>query len=185
MVSFTKLALLALGAVQAQAQCVGPSINTAALNLIKEFEGWRPNIYLDPVGLPTVGYGHLCRDSRCSDVPYPIPLSVANGERLLRSDLITYQNCITRQTASSVVLNANQYGALVSWAFNVGCTATSTSTLIRRLNAGEAPNTVAAQELPRWNMAGGQVLPGLTRRRAAEVDLHRTATSVRALPACS
>lgn len=44
MVSLKKLALLALGAVQVQAQCVGPAINSAALNLIKEFEGWRPNI---------------------------------------------------------------------------------------------------------------------------------------------
>jgi lysozyme len=103
----------------------------------------------------------------------------------LTEQLQTFQNCITMQTASSVVLNANQYGALVSWAFNVGCGATSTSTLISRLNAGGAPNTVAAEELPRWNRAGGQVLPGLTRRRNAEVALHRTATSVGALPACS
>jgi hypothetical protein len=42
---------------------------------------------LDPVGLPTVGYGHLCANAQCTDVPYPIPLSLANGERLLRDDL--------------------------------------------------------------------------------------------------
>lgn len=96
-----------------------------------------------------------------------------------------FQNCITLDTTSNVVLNANQYGALVSWAFNVGCGATGSSTLIARLNNGEAPNTVAAEELPKWNKGGGQVLPGLTRRRAEEVELHRTATSVGALPACS
>lgn len=95
------------------------------------------------------------------------------------------QNCITRDTGSNVVLNANQYGALVSWAFNVGCGNMRTSTLLKRLNAGEAPNTVAAEELPKWNKGGGVVLPGLTRRRAAEVTLHKTATSVKALPACS
>jgi lysozyme len=57
--------------------------------------------------------------------------------------------------------------------------------LLKRLNAGENPNTVIAEELPKWNKAGGQVLPGLVRRRAAEVALAQTATSVGALPACS
>lgn len=42
---------------------------------------------LDPAGLATVGYGHLCDDSSCSDVPYPIPLSKADGRKLLRSDM--------------------------------------------------------------------------------------------------
>lgn len=163
---------------------------------------------LDPVGLPTVGYGHLCSDSSCSDVPYPIPLSEANGRLLLSSDLAVRllsspfrlsfihlpltcweqqvaQNCITRDTGSNVVLNANQYGALVSWAFNVGCGNSGSSTLISRLNAGGDPNTVAAEELPKWKFGGGVELPGLVRRRAAEVALHRTATSTPALPACS
>ena len=95
------------------------------------------------------------------------------------------QQTITLKTTSNVVLNANQYGALVSWAFNVGGGNVGSSTLLRRLNAGESPNTVIAEELPKWNKAGGSVLPGLVRRRAAEVALAQTATSVRALPACS
>lgn len=41
----------------------------------------------DPAGNPTVGYGHLCSDSTCSDVPYAIPLSDADGEQLLRDGL--------------------------------------------------------------------------------------------------
>jgi lysozyme len=84
-----------------------------------------------------------------------------------------------------VVLNANQYGALVSWTFNVGPANVESSTLLRRLNAGETPNTVIAEELPKWNKAGGQVLAGLVRRRAAEVSLAQTSTGAGALPACS
>lgn len=110
---------------------------------------------------------------------------MANGRKLLQKDLAVAQNCITLQTASSVVLNANQYGALVSWAFNVGCANSKTSTLIKRLNAGDKPNTVCAEELPKWKYAGGVVLDGLVRRRAAEVALCKTATSATALPACS
>lgn len=79
-------------------------------------------------------------------------------------------------------LNINQYGALVSWSFNVGCGAAKSSTLIQRLNAGEDANTVIASELPQWNKGGGKVLPGLVTRRANEVKLAQTATDQGALP---
>ena len=82
-------------------------------------------------------------------------------------------------------MNANMYGALVSWAFNVGTGNEKSSTLIKRLNAGEDELTVIKEELPKWNKAGGNTLPGLTRRRAAEVELAKKATSAKALPACS
>ena len=98
----------------------------------------------------------------------------------------TAENCITMDTAQPVTLNDNQYGALVSWAFNVGCGNSGSSSLISRLNAGEDPNTVAEQELPKWKFSGGVELPGLVRRRAAEVALFKTASGTPALPApCS
>ena len=62
----------------------------------------------------------------------------------------------------------------MSWAYNVGCGALQTSTLRKRMNAGEDLNTVASQELPKWNIAGGQVVAGLTRRRAAEVAFFKS-----------
>jgi GH24 family phage-related lysozyme (muramidase) len=58
------------------------------------------------------------------------------------------------------------------------------STLLKRLNAGEDPNTVAAQEIPKFNKAGGKVLAGLSKRRAAEVTLFQTASSTVAHPLC-
>ena len=102
-------ALLLLGASStAIAACVGPDVNQATLDLVKSFEGWYPDIceqgistYLpnenkmlifesddDPVGLPTVGYGHLCSDAQCSEVKYSIPLSKADGEALLADDIV-------------------------------------------------------------------------------------------------
>lgn len=202
------LSVNALPATNEARQCTGPNVNAATVSLIKEFEGFVPSPAPDPIGLPTVGYGHLCTTSGCSEVPYSFPLTTTTASQLLQRDLkvrwiftisippFSYlptntpppqspQQTITLRTTSNVVLNANQYGALVSWAFNVGGGNVASSTLISRLNAGQNPNTVIAEELPRWNKAGGQVLPGLTRRRAAEVALARTATSVRALPACS
>ncbi|KAI3319328.1 lysozyme [Xylariaceae sp. AK1471] len=166
-----------------EAACTGPAVNQATIDLISGFEGFSADVYDDPTGNPTVGYGHLCQQSGCSEIPYPLPLSEADGKNLLADDVISPQNCITMQTAESVVLNANEYGALVSWAFNVGCGNSGSSTLISRLNNGEDPQTVIADELPQWNKSGGQVLPGLVRRRAAEVDLANTPTSDPALPA--
>ena len=64
----------------------------------------------------------------------------------------------------------------------MGCGNVKTSSLVRRLNEGQNPNTVAAQELPQWNKGGGKVLPGLVRRRAAEVKLFQTPSSVSAHP---
>lgn len=86
-------------------------------------------------------------------------------------------------TKTLVVLNANQYGALVSWSFNIGVGGAQGSSLIAFLNEGKSPNTVISEELPKWNKAGGKVLPGLVRRRAAEVKLAKTASDVPALPA--
>ncbi|KAJ3558852.1 hypothetical protein NP233_g11412 [Leucocoprinus birnbaumii] len=164
--------------------CSPKTVNTATINLIKKYEGFVASPAPDPVGLPTVGYGHLCQTSGCSEVPYSFPLTTTTASALLNSDLKTYEKCITNDIKSSIRLNDNQYGALVSWAFNEGCGAAGTSTLISRLNNGEDPNTVASQELPKWVYAGGQVLQGLVNRRNAEVALFKTASSVIAHPPC-
>ncbi|GLB44571.1 putative phage lysozyme [Lyophyllum shimeji] len=136
----------------------------------------------DPIGLPTVGFGHLCKTKGCSEVPFPFPLTQSTASQLLQSDVKPFVACINGAVSSNVVLNDNQLGALTSWSFNVGCGAAKSSTLVKRLNAGENPNTVAAQELPKFNKAGGKVLGGLTRRRAAEVKLFQTPSDVKAHP---
>lgn len=67
--------------------CIGPDVNTATLNLIKEFEGFVPRPAPDPIGLPTVGYGHLCQTKGCTEVPYPFPLTQDTATKLLKQDL--------------------------------------------------------------------------------------------------
>ncbi|KAF2162286.1 glycoside hydrolase family 24 protein, partial [Zasmidium cellare ATCC 36951] len=158
-----------------------PHVQPNITDFIKQFEGFSATPYNDVAGYPTVGYGHLCSTSDCSELPYSYPMTQAEGEELLADDVREFEVCLGN-AISSVQLNANQYGALVSWSFNVGCGNMRSSTLVKRLNNGEDPNTVAEQELPKWNKAGGQVVDGLTRRRAAEVDLFQTYTSTGALP---
>jgi len=69
----------------------------------------------------------------------------------------------------SVPISDNQRGALISFAFNLGCSSLRNSTLLRMLNAGRRED--AADQFPRWNKANGKVLNGLTARRIAEREL--------------
>ncbi|KAJ2469375.1 hypothetical protein GGI02_003411 [Coemansia sp. RSA 2322] len=161
------------------------SVNQATINLIEEFEGFVARPAPDPIGLPTVGYGHLCKSKGCGEVHQAFPLTRSSAEQLLRSDITTFTDCLNSAINNNVRLNANQFGALVSWAFNNGCGNARSSTLVRRLNNGENPDTVAQNELPKWRLAGGKVMPGLVRRRAAEVKLFTTSNSQEAHPSCA
>ncbi|KAF9445222.1 glycoside hydrolase family 24 protein [Macrolepiota fuliginosa MF-IS2] len=184
------LAIVPLAIVQAapsvseERACAPPDVNAATVNLIKQFEGFVASPQNDPVGLPTVGYGHLCKSKNCAEVPFKFPLTQDDAAKLLQTDLKTFENCVSNDLKPTVKLNDNQYGALTSWAFNVGCGNVGSSDLVKRMNAGEDPTAVAQSELPQWNKGGGKVLPGLTRRRAAEVALFKTPSSVIAHPAC-
>ncbi|KAJ1737720.1 hypothetical protein LPJ78_005926 [Coemansia sp. RSA 989] len=159
-------------------------LNSAGVNLIAQWEGFVASPKPDPIGLPTVGYGHLCQRKNCAEVKYKFPLSKATAKQLLNDDLPKYTKCLAGYLNSKVKLNDNQWAALTSWTFNVGCGNVKSSTLVKRLNKGENPNTVASQELPKWRMAGGRVLQGLVNRRKAEVKLFKTGSSKQAYPKC-
>jgi len=68
-------------------QCVGPNVNEATIALIKEFEGFVASPEPDPIGLPTVGYGHLCKTEGCAEVPYPFPLTEESATQLMMDDI--------------------------------------------------------------------------------------------------
>ena len=91
------------------------------------------------------------------------------AERLLRLDLQRFEDSVSKSV--KVHLTDNEYAALCSFAFNVGCGAFESSTLLRRLNAGENKGRVFNEELPRWCKANGQTLQGLLNRRNAEIAL--------------
>lgn len=86
------------------------------------------------------------------------------AERLLKVGLVSYESDVSRLV--KVSLTQGQFDALVSFTYNLGARSLSTSTLLRKLNAGDYAG--AADEFMRWNKAGGKVLNGLTRRREAE-----------------
>ncbi|MBS1204072.1 MAG: muraminidase [Proteobacteria bacterium] len=132
----------------------------AGLTLIKSFEGLSLEKYRDAVGKWTIGYGHLILPQE----NFPQALSKVEAEDLLRADLGMTERGVHRLV--TVDLNQNQFDALVAFTFNVGVGNLQDSTLLRLLNQGQYQ--AAADQLPRWNKAGGKILPGLTRRRDAE-----------------
>jgi lysozyme len=137
--------------------------------LIKKFEGCRLTAYPDPGtgGSPwTIGYGWtLPVDGK--PVRPGMTIDQATADRLLKTGLVSYENDILKIV--KVKLTQGQFDALVSFAYNVGSRALSTSTLLKKLNAGDIKG--AADEFLRWNKSGGKVMAGLTNRRKAERTL--------------
>lgn len=141
-----------------------------ALELIKKYEGFFSRPYLDPVKIPTIGYGVI---------KYP------NGKRVTMKD-----PAITEKQASDMLLellnqtyvpelnkllktsvNQNQFDALVSFIYNLGGASLGKSTLLKKINANPNDPSIAA-EFVKWNKAGGKVLNGLTKRRKEEYELY-------------
>ncbi|HXG01499.1 MAG TPA: lysozyme [Bacteroidota bacterium] len=121
--------------------------------------------YLCPAGVWTIGYGHT------GGVKEGDRITLQQAEELLKQDLERFEECIRRSV--TVPLNQNQFDALVSFAFNVGCMALENSTLLRKLNAGDYAG--AAQEFGKWVKSRGVILPGLIKRRDAERALFERA----------
>lgn len=134
----------------------------ACVDLVKSFEGFRANAYKCPAGVWTVGYGTT------ENVQPGDTVTEAEAEELLLNDLTDAAVAIDELV--DVPITQRQFDALASLIYNIGREAFRNSTLLRLLNGGRGIHEVGAQFL-RWNKSNGQVLPGLSRRRAAEAVL--------------
>ena len=131
--------------------------------LIKQFEGCKLTAYQDSVGVWTIGYGWT-QPVDGKPIRAGMTIKQETADRLLKTGLVSYESDVSRLV--KVGLTQWQFDALVSFTYNLGARSLSTSTLLRKLNAGDYAG--AADEFLRWNKAGGKVLNGLTRRREAE-----------------
>jgi len=131
------------------------------LDLIKGFEGLRLSAYQDSAGVWTIGYGHT------GNVQPGDRITQAQADDLLQKDTAWAQQAVRDQV--KVPLSQGQFDALTSFTFNLGAGALEKSTLLKKLNAGDYAGAQA--EFGKWVHAGGEVLQGLVRRRAAEADL--------------
>jgi len=148
------------------------SISDQGLNLIKKFEGLHKVDndgmivpYRCPANVLTIGFGHT------KGVKKNMRITKQEAEDLLREDMKIYEAEVKRLV--DVPLTQFQFDALVSFVYNLGAANFNSSTLLKKLNAGDYA-AVPAQFM-RWNKArvNGKLQPltGLTRRRSAEAAL--------------
>jgi len=142
-------------------------VNSAALALIKKSEGLVLRPYLCAAGVPTIGYGTTKYPDGRSVSLRDQEISEDEAESFLQHDLEKFCNAV--EDLVKVPLSDNQFGALVSFTYNVGVGALANSTLLRKLNAGDYDS--AADNFLKWTYAGGKHLSGLLRRREEERSL--------------
>ncbi len=145
-----------------------------AAELCRRFEGYRAKPYLCPANVPTIGYGSTYyADGRKVSLDDP-PMDEPTARALLMTELLhTYATGTIRQCPNLLVLasqcDIGKLNAIVDFCYTLGIGRLQTSTLKRKINAGDWEG--AKEQLMLWNRGGGKVLAGLTKRRQAECAL--------------
>lgn len=150
-------------------------INDLGLQLIKEFESFKANPYVDMVGRVTIGYGttHYSDGTEVTMQDSPIDEPTASG---LLQDLLNTEFCPGVAKLITVNISDNQFAALVSLAYNIGLGNFKQSTVLRCTNMKNWDD--AARSFLLWDKGtvnGEKVsIPGLARRRQAESALFKS-----------
>lgn len=165
----------------------------AALVVLKRLEGYHQKI--DPTNPESDCIAYQCKVGANPDgtpiydgkwtIGFGCTEGVTEGTRwtytqaidALRQELAKHEAHVARLV--TVDITQAQFDALTLFSYNIGKQAFSTSTLLRKLNAGDYAG--AAQEFDRWvNSNGVKRVPGLVSRRAAEKALFTTAPTIEA-----
>lgn len=132
--------------------------SSAGLALTEASEGCELGAYQDSGGVWTIGYGHT------ADVMPGDTCTQQQASAWLAEDTQWAADAVSQYVTAP--LTQSEFDALVDFTFNLGVGSLVHSTLLRLLNSLDYLG--AANEFPKWNMAGGRVLPGLVTRRAGE-----------------
>ena len=135
-------------------------ISNNGLNLIKRFEGCHLTAYKDPVGIPTIGYGHI------KGVKMGMTITQAQAEAYLKEDVLSAEKAVNKY---SYPYTQDMFDALTSFTFNCGA-----GSLAKLTNNGTRTLAQISARIPAYNKAGGKELRGLVNRRAAEKALFDT-----------
>lgn len=134
------------------------AVSASVLVGIATHEGYRGEAYKDAVGIPTIGYGETA-GVKMGDKTTP-------DRALIQLLTSAEKHADAVRKCVHVPLYQHEFDAFVSLAYNIGPSAFCSSTLIKKLNAGNYIG--ACEQILRWDKAGGKVLPGLKKRREAE-----------------
>jgi lysozyme len=129
--------------------------------LIRRFEGLSLKAYYCPAGVLSCGYG-----STGPDIKPDTKWTNDQAEARMSSDASRFSGAASRMCPGQV---GDNLAALADFAYNLGLTRLKSSTLRRKINAGDIAG--ARIELAKWVRGGGKILPGLVARRAVEAAL--------------
>ena len=129
-----------------------------AYDLTLPSEGLKQNVYVDPVGLPTVCVGHMDKSLRKGGT-----FSIEECMDMFAADWKKHQAQL--DSVVKVPYKSEwQKEALTDFTFNVGIGNVKSSILIKLVNQGR--HKAACEQLSKWVKAGGKTLKGLVTRRA-------------------
>jgi lysozyme len=139
-----------------------------AAKIIKKYEGFMPEAYICPGGVPTIGYGSTMYENGDRVAMDDCKIDRKRGEEIL----LYFIKEVEQQVKSvlEVKLNNNQLAALVSLTYNIGIGNFGRSTLLAWINSNPSYSEIPSQ-FRRWKKSGGKVLKGLVARREEEVEL--------------
>ena len=161
-------------------------LSQAGADLMHRFEGCKNRPYLCPAQIWTVGYGHVLYQDQIrlpvvTDKPnvvirkkYSLKTednrvwSKEEIEKLFANDVASFERGVLRLVPGCVGRQGS-FDALVSFAFNAGLGNLQRSTIRMKANRGDWKG--AADAFMMWTKGGGKVLPGLVKRRQAEIAL--------------
>lgn len=163
-------------------------LSKAGADLMHRFEGCRNKPYLCPAHIWTIGYGHVLYQEQIKlpmvrvegkAVPMirkEMPLKPEDSrvwskeeiEKLFADDVASFERGVLR-LVPGVVGRQGAFDALVSISFNFGLGNLQRSTIRMKANRGDWEG--AAEAFMAWTKGGGKVLPGLVKRREAEIAL--------------
>jgi lysozyme len=143
-------------------------LNKEGADLIKSFEGCKLKAYQCSAMKWTIGYGNTFFEDG-TPVVAGNAISQEKAEQLFELISNDFSAKVVKLVPSHIT--PNQFGALVSFAYNCGIANLQKSTLLKKVIANHNDQSIKAEFL-KWNKAGGKVLAGLTRRREAESNLY-------------
>jgi lysozyme len=163
-------------------------LSKAGADLMHRFEGCRNKPYLCPAHIWTIGYGHVLYQEQIKlpmvrvegkEIPMirkEMPLKPEDNrvwskeeiEKLFADDVASFERGVLR-LVPGVVGKQGAFDALISISFNFGLGNLQRSTIRMKANRGDWEG--AAQAFMAWTKGGGKVLPGLVKRREAEIAL--------------
>ncbi len=139
-------------------------VSSLLIPLVKQFEGCKLTAYQDIAGVWTIGWGHTGLG-----VQPGLVWTQEQADQVLDIDLDMRYSQLLQVSPVLAERPEGQQAALTDFVYNLGIGTYTRSTLRGAVESGSVPSIVS--QLSLWCHSNGQVVPGLVRRRQAEINL--------------